>query len=100
MSQSHKTVGELGNLSPPRLLIMFSITGISMSFMLPCKTGVIGESLTGTFFCVTTATLSLPLTAMLVFPAALTALKAYSASCRRDQSYETVHKHVGSALKY
>ena len=37
------------------------------------------DGLTGTFFCVTTATLSLPLTAMLVFPAALTALKAYSA---------------------
>ena len=35
--------------------------------------------LTGTFFCVTTATLSLPLTAMLVFPAAFTALNAYSA---------------------
>ena len=37
------------------------------------------DGLTGTFFCVTTATLSLPLTAMLVFPAAFTALKAYSA---------------------
>lgn len=38
--------------------------------------------LTGTFFCVTTATLSFPRTAMLVTPAALTALKAYSAEQR------------------
>lgn len=34
---------------------------------------------TGTFFCVTHTTESLPLQAMLVMPAAFTALKAYSA---------------------
>lgn len=38
----------------------------------------LARTLTVTFFCVTKQTESLPLTAMLVMPAALTALKAYS----------------------
>ena len=44
MSQNHKPVGELrGTLSPPQLLIMFSITGSSMSFRLHCRTGSSGR---------------------------------------------------------
>lgn len=39
---------------------------------------VYARELTGTFFCVTKATLSLPRTAMLVIPSAFTALNAYS----------------------
>ncbi len=39
---------------------------------------LISARLTVTFFCVTTQTESLPRTAMLVMPAALTALNAYS----------------------
>ena len=54
------------------------------------------DALTGTFFCVTTAMLSLPLTAMLVFPAAFTALKAYSAGIMqlRMRFCTTVMSHM------
>ena len=45
-----------------------------------CVTLLGSISLSGTFFCVTTATLSFPRTPMLVMPEDLTALKAYSAS--------------------
>ena len=45
---------------------------------------------TGTFLCVTRQTLSLPLTAMLVKPADLTALKAYSAVLLQLQVSELV----------
>ena len=52
--------------------------------------------LTGTFFCVTTATLSFPRTAMLVMPAALTALKAYSTEQRLIEHQKT---HLGTHLQ-
>ena len=64
------------------------------------------DGLTGTFFCVTTAMLSLPLTAMLVFPAAFTALKAYSAGnmqlslrfCTTVMSHMTGHAGISTRL--
>ena len=45
-----------------------------------CRLALAESKLTGTFFCVMTATESAPLTPMAVLPAAFAALKAYSVS--------------------